>query len=111
MVNDNREDVTGTLVTVSLEAMGIKFELVSSTPNPFPDLAPEWVFKEGGLPHGVNQVGLNLEFDSILRSKEQEGTYTITFGNHSTYFQLLTQGMWRRQAGPKLLIRKSILIL
>lgn len=93
------EDVTNRAVTVSLNAMGIKFMAISSTPNPFPDMIPEWIFKDGeALPHGVNQKGLNLVFDSILKSQEQKGTYTITFGNYSAFFELQTQGNYNGRA-------------
>lgn len=94
--NDNiGMDVTNKTVILSIQSTNIKFRAMSSTPNPFLNkMEPEWIFsKTGTLPHAVQQSSYMLTFDSILRSREQEGTYTITFGNYTASFTLHTRGV------------------
>ena len=96
------EDITNKTVSVSAAAENIRFMAVSSTPNPFPYLIPAWEFQDGQKPlvRSVQQIGLDLEFSTILDSREQEGTYSISFGNYSVHFQLQVQGKYTaRQHG------------
>lgn len=90
---EGEQDVTNTSITVSFESRNVKFQAITSTPNPFPDLVPEWYFEgKKELPHGLQQRGLELSFMTIFRSNEQIGTYSITVGNFSAFFQLLARG-------------------
>ena len=85
------KDITNATVTVLQEAKNHVITAISTPPNPFPDVEPTWTFRDE-LPFGVEANGFQLTFTTILKSQEQEGNYSITFGNYSASFQLETRG-------------------
>lgn len=85
--------VTNQVVELAIGSSNIEFTAVSSTPNPFKDTKPVWTFNEKdgeSLPFAieVSQSGYSLTFNSILRTMEQNGNYSIKLGNYTTRFQL-----------------------
>lgn len=93
--SDEREDVTNKTATVKMGAKNVVFQAITTAPNPFENIDFEWTFTGTNgmtaLPHAVKN-GQLLTFNTILRSKEQEGNYTILFGNFSASFTLDISG-------------------
>lgn len=91
----NRERMDITNRTLSLPAGTEKVWIItgSSHPDPLKDSIPVWFFNDDVLremeyPHGVEQHQQRLKFPRILKSKEQEGNYTIMIGGYSVSFRL-----------------------
>lgn len=91
--NMERMDITNR--TLSLPAGTEKVWIItgSSHPDPLEDNIPVWFFDDDVLremeyPHGVEQHQHRLKFSRILKSKEQEGNYTIRIGGYSVSFRL-----------------------
>ena len=93
--NMERTDITNQ--TLSLPAGTEKVWIINSShPDPLKDIIPEWFFENDVLrerehPHGVEKHEHGLKFLSILKSKEQEGNYTIRIGGYSVSFRLVVR--------------------
>lgn len=97
IVNEDGIDIAHDMdsVLASSTDMDITFQAVPSTPNPYKDMALEWSYGEENdmLPYGVRQEESFLIFATIFESKEQSGTYSVSFGNYTESFRLDVQGM------------------
>lgn len=90
--SNEREDVTNKTVTVEFGSKNVVFEAVTIGSKLFNEYEVEWSFSgtngKTELPHALSENGQLITFSTILKSKEQEGNYTIKFGNFSASFAL-----------------------
>ena len=85
-----REDVTNKTATVNVGSKRVVFQAIATKPNPFKS---EWLFNgKKALPHALDSTGQLLTFITILKSKEQDGNYTILLGGYTASFTLNISG-------------------
>ena len=95
MVSTNTtKDVTNSSVTLVKGSKDVVFRAIPTHKSLFSEAEVQWYFVGKNdrtvIPVGV-MVGLDklsLTFNTILNTEEQEGNYTITFGDYSTSFML-----------------------
>ena len=91
-ISNITRDVTNSSVTLTKGSTGIAFEVIPTPKDLFKDDEIRWEFmgtnQRTAIPAGLMVEKLKITFNTILNTEEQEGNYTISFGDHSTSFKL-----------------------